>query len=213
MRYTMIATTLAAGLGLFAGPLLAHDHAHHDDPVAEQVYNGYFEDSQIAARPLSDWAGEWQSVYPYLQDGTLDPVMAHKAESGEQSAEEYRAYYETGYQTETVRLDIAEDGNITFHETDGTSQSGLYVSDGYEVLTYEKGNRGVRFIFKKETGDEMAPDYIQFSDHRISPSVADHYHLYWGDDRAALLEEVTHWPTYYPAALTGQEILEEMLAH
>lgn len=32
-------------------------------------------------------------------------------------------------------------------------------------------------------------------------------------DRAALLEEVTNWPTYYPAALTADEIVAEMLAH
>ena len=29
----------------------------------------------------------------------------------------------------------------------------------------------------------------------------------------ALLEELRHWPTYYPAALNGAQILAEMLAH
>ena len=37
--------------------------------------------------------------------------------------------------------------------------------------------------------------------------------ILWGDDRAALLQEVDHWPTYYPAALTPAEIVAEMQAH
>lgn len=187
-----------------------HDHAHghdHDD----KVYQGYFEDNQIAPRMLADWEGDWQSVYPLLQDGTLDPVMAHKAEAGTMSAEEYRAYYDVGYRTEVDRITIAGD-TFTFFGA-GEPVAARYADDGYEILTYEKGNRGVRFIFKKVEGDEAAPAFVQFSDHAIAPQDADHFHLYWGDDRAALLEELTNWPTYYPSALSAGDVVEEMLAH
>ena len=188
----------------------AHDHSHaHDEE--KTVAKGYFEDAQVQARTLSDWQGDWQSIYPYLADGTLDPVMAHKAEHGSKTAEEYRAYYDIGYKTDVDRIQI--DGDIvTFHRQAG-SVSGTYAEDGHEILTYEKGNRGVRFIFKKTQGDAAAPAFIQFSDHRISPEKADHYHLYWGDDRAKLLEELTNWPTYYPAELDGGQIVDEMMAH
>lgn len=187
----------------------SHDHAHsHGD---DQIYKGYFEDGQVKDRALSDWAGDWQSVYPYLQDGTLDPVMAHKAESGDQSADEYKAYYEIGYRTDVDRIEI--DGDTVRFVREGKSLEARYVSDGYEILTYKKGNRGVRFIFKKVEGDADAPQFIQFSDHKIAPEKADHYHLYWGNDRAALLEEVTNWPTYYPSSLSAKEIVEEMMAH
>lgn len=190
----------------------AHDHSHdHAQGEAKSVHDGYFEDSQIATRQLSDWEGDWQSVYSYLMNGTLDPVMAHKAEHGDKTAEEYRAYYETGYKTDVERIVIDGD-TVTFHR-DGQPASGRYENDGYEVLNYAKGNRGVRFIFHKVEGDEAAPDYIQFSDHRIAPEKADHYHLYWGDDRAALLEEITNWPTYYPSALSADQIVAEMTAH
>ena len=108
---------------------------------------------------------------------------------------------------------ITIDGDqVTFHRGDQSVQ-GRYASDGFEILTYAKGNRGVRFIFQKTEGDEAAPQFIQFSDHRIAPSRSDHYHLYWGDDRAALLEEVTNWPTFYPASLDKDGVLAEMLAH
>ncbi len=183
-------------------------HAHDDE---DQVYKGYFKDEQIAARELSDWAGDWQSVFPYLQDGTLDPVMAHKAESGDKSAAEYKAYYEIGYRTDVERIDIKGD-TVSFYKQ-GKPATARYASDGHEILTYKKGNRGVRFIFKKVEGDADAPEFIQFSDHKIAPRAADHYHLYWGNDRAALLNEVTNWPTYYPASLSAKQIVDEMIAH
>ncbi|MGB3388728.1 MAG: metal-binding protein ZinT [Pseudaminobacter sp.] len=188
-----------------------NEHAHSHDHGDDQVYKGYFEDHQVKERALSDWAGDWQSVYAYLKDGTLDPVMAHKAEKGEKSADEYRAYYEIGYRTDVERIEIQ--GDVVKFFKDGKPLEARYASDGHEILTYEAGNRGVRFIFKKTEGDAAAPQYIQFSDHKIAPEAADHYHLYWGDDRAALLEEVTNWPTYYPSSLSTKEIVSEMMAH
>ncbi|WP_238371574.1 metal-binding protein ZinT [Heliomarina baculiformis] len=187
-----------------------HDHAHSHDHDPD-IYKGYFDDDQIEDRALSDWSGDWQSVFPLLQDGTLDKVMTHKAEHGGKSADEYKAYYSVGYETDVDRIEIKGD-TVVFHRGDEVV-TGVYESDGYEILTYKKGNRGVRFIFEKTTGDEAAPGYIQFSDHRVAPAKADHYHLYWGDDRAALLEEVTNWPTYYPSARDGEEIAAEMMAH
>ncbi|MCP1199293.1 metal-binding protein ZinT [Notoacmeibacter sp. MSK16QG-6] len=189
----------------------AHAHSHDKKDAKTDIYKGYFEDSQIESRTLADWQGDWQSVYPYLQDGTLDPVMAHKAESGDKTAEEYKTYYTTGYQTDVDRI-VIDGETLTFYK-DGNPAKGQYADDGYEILNYEKGNRGVRYIFKKTGGDEDAPQIIQFSDHRITPGEADHYHLYWGDDRQALLSELTNWPTYYPSSLNGEQIVEEMTAH
>lgn len=186
-----------------------HEHAHsHGDP---KIYAGYFEDSQVKDRPLSDYAGDWQSVYPYLKDGTLDSVWKHKAEKSTSSVEEIRAEYEVGYKTDVDRITI--DGDVvTFFKGDQGSK-GTYAYDGKEILTYKKGNRGVRFIYKKSNGDTSAPQFIQFSDHGIAPNKADHYHLYWGNDRDALLKEVTNWPTYYPSSLNPDEIVSEMKAH
>ncbi|SCX34440.1 Cadmium-induced protein ZinT [Agrobacterium rosae] len=187
----------------------AHDHAHsHSDP---KIYAGYFEDSQVKDRPLANYAGDWQSVYPYLKDGTLEPVWKHKARKGTSSVDDIRAEYEVGYKTDVDRITIEGDA-VTFFK-DGQPSKGAYAYDGKEILTYKKGNRGVRFIFKKTDGDASAPQFIQFSDHGIAPNKADHYHLYWGKDRAALLNEVTNWPTYYPSSLEPEQIVSEMKAH
>lgn len=224
----MAANTFALILALTAAPLAAevaasdhshahdhdsaHDHAHDHDDAQQAIYEGYFDDDQIEDRSLSDWEGDWQSVYPYLMDGTLDPVMARKAEEGDKTAPQYRTYYETGYATDVDRI-VIDGKSVTFHPRNEAAIEGRYARDGYEVLTYEAGNRGVRFIFEKISGDETAPEFIQFSDHRIAPAESDHYHLYWGDDRAAMLKEVTNWPTYYPSALDAGGIVAEMLAH
>ncbi|CDO04208.1 Cadmium-induced protein ZinT [Oceanobacillus picturae] len=186
------------------------DHHGHDEE-SQQIYKGYFEDSQVEDRELSDWEGDWQSVYPYLLSGDLDEVFEHKAEDGDMTEEEYKEYYTIGYETDTERI-IIEDGNVTFFEN-GDEYSGEYKSDGYEILTYEAGNRGVRFIFELVDGTDEMPQYIQFSDHDIFPVDSHHFHLYWGDDREALLEEVTNWPTYYPSELDKDGIVREMLAH
>lgn len=137
--------------------------------------------------------------------------MADKAKHGDKSAADYRAYYDVGYKTDVDRILIAG-SKVTFFRGE-TAVSGDYETDGHEILTYKKGNRGVRFIFKKVAGGEAAPAFIQFSDHIIAPEKAGHYHLYWGNDRTAVLKELTNWPTYYPANLDGKQILEEMLAH
>ncbi|MBP2077416.1 metal-binding protein ZinT [Oceanobacillus polygoni] len=186
-----------------------HDHNHsHDD----EIYNGYFEDSQVKDRALSDWEGDWQSVYPYLQDGTLDEVFTHKSEqSGDMTAEEYKEYYDYGYETDVDRIIIQED-TVTFFKQDN-ELTGEYVYDGYEILTYEAGNRGVRFIFKLAEDNDELPQFIQFSDHNIYPTDSGHYHLYWGNDREALLDEVENWPTYYPTEMDGDAIVHEMIAH
>lgn len=191
-----------------------HDHHHgEEDEEAKQIYAGYFEDRQIQDRELSDWFGDWQSVYPYLLDGTLDEVFEHKARSSDSmSAAQYKQYYDVGYKTTVDRIAI-KDNQVSFYDGDQINL-GEYVYDGYEVLTYEKGNRGVRYIFKlAEQLEGKPPMYIQFSDHRIFPTEADHFHLYWGDDRAALLEELENWPTYYPSEMDGHTIVHEMIAH
>ncbi|HDR7738559.1 TPA: ZinT/AdcA family metal-binding protein, partial [Bacillus thuringiensis] len=87
-----------------------HEHSHAHDEATEKIYEGYFEDNQVKDRSLSDWKGDWQSVYPYLQDGTLDEVFAYKAKhKGKMSAKEYKEYYNEGYQTDVNRIVIQGD--------------------------------------------------------------------------------------------------------
>ena len=64
---------------------------------AKTVQKGYFEDSQVKDRSLENYAGDWKSVYPYLQDGTLDQVFDYKAKlNPTMTAAEYKEYYTKG---------------------------------------------------------------------------------------------------------------------
>ncbi|MEI4333632.1 zinc ABC transporter substrate-binding protein AdcA [Streptococcus suis] len=181
--------------------------------TAQTVYNGYFEDSAVKDRTLSDYAGEWQSVYPYLLDGTLDQVWDYKAKiKGGMTAEEYKAYYDTGYKTDVDQINIT-DNTMEFVVGD-KKEKFTYKYVGYKILTYKKGNRGVRFLFEATDANAGNYKYVQFSDHNIAPVKTGHFHIYFGgESQEKLLEELENWPTYYPVSLTGLEIGQEMLAH
>lgn len=184
---------------------------------AEEGHNhGYahFEDSDVQYRTLSDWDGDWQSVYPYLQDGVLDEVMEKKAESGEKTAEEYKEYYENGYKTDVSQITIDAENNTMCFVKNGVASKATYEYKGYQIYDYESGSRGVRYFFEATSGDADAPKYVQFSDHGIAPGKAEHFHIYAGNDGFdALSEEMENWPTYYPADMSGKEIAEDMLEH
>lgn len=188
-----------------------HDHVEEKEKT---VYNGYFEDDAVQDRPLSDWAGEWRSVYPLLENGTLDQVFDYKAkQSDSKTAEEYKEYYTVGYQTDVKEINITDD-SMEFIFDDGTSVKSNYRYAGKEILNYEAGNRGVRFLFEATDAESGAFKYVQFSDHSIEPTKSYHYHIYFGNEsQEALIDEVDNWPTYYPADLSDQEIAQEMLAH
>lgn len=184
---------------------------------AEEGHNhGYahFEDSDVQDRTLSDWDGDWQSVYPYLQSGVLDEVMEKKAESGEKTAEEYKEYYENGYKTDVSQITIDAENNTMCFVKNGVASKATYEYKGYQIYDYESGSRGVRYFFEATSGDADAPKYVQFSDHGIAPGKAEHFHIYAGNDGFdALSEEMENWPTYYPADMSGKEIAEDMLEH
>lgn len=184
--------------------------------TSKTVQTGYFKDKDVTDRKLTDWTGTWQSVYPYLLDGTLDEVWDYKAKKsqGAMTAAEYKEYYTTGYKTDVEQIKIdGKKNKITFVKN-GVKQTFTYKYVGYKILTYKKGNRGVRYLF--ETDDKNAGEfkYIQFSDHNISKTKAEHFHLFWGNtSQDEILEEMDNWPTYFPASSTGHEIAQDLVAH
>ena len=71
---------MTLGALLVSGQLLAHSHGHQMTEAEQKAANGVFEDKDVKDRALSDWDGTWQSVYPFLLDGWLDPVFKQKAQ-------------------------------------------------------------------------------------------------------------------------------------
>lgn len=188
------------------------DHHGHDD-VTKRIYEGFFYFDEVEDRDLSDFAGDWQSVYPHLLDGDLDEVMEVRAEnSDERNKEEMIEHYKSAYETDVDRV-VITDNSFTFHYSDGNEITAEYASDGYEILERDSGNRQVRFVYERQDDTDEMPTYMIFSDHNINPSKAHHFHLYFGEDREALLNERSHFPTYYPSSLDADGIVRDMLAH
>ncbi len=106
-----------------------------------------------------------------------------------------------------------EDGIVEFHRNNETT-SCKYDYDGYKILTYESGKKGVRYLFECKDPESKAPKYIQFSDHIIAPRKSSHFHIFMGNDsQQSLLNEMENWPTYYPYQLSSEEVVEEMMSH
>lgn len=183
------------------------------DKTAKTVYNGYFADKDIKNRTLSDYAGKWQSVYPLLKDGSLDQVFDYKAKlKGDKTAEEYKAYYDTGYKSDISHITIK--GNTIEFIVNKEAEKHTYKYVGYKILNYKKGNRGVRYLFEATDKNPGKFKYVQFSDHNIAPSKAFHFHIFYGDtSQDEILKELDNWPTFYPSDKSGFDIAQEMVAH
>jgi zinc transport system substrate-binding protein len=182
-----------------------HDHSHEEEA---------FTIEDVKDRALTDWAGDWQSVYPHLLDGTLDPVMEHKAESGEKTAQEYLAQYKTAYVTDMDRVVITGD-SMTFYRN-GVPVKANYAYRGIGVIEEDTG-LWVRYKFEAVGNPPNgAPKYIMFSDHLHAPAKAEHFHIYSSNESFDILMNDTNpvnYPTYYPANLTKGEIVAEMIGH
>ncbi|MBR6982791.1 MAG: ZinT/AdcA family metal-binding protein [Ruminococcus sp.] len=179
-----------------------HEHSHD--------HNTDFEDDDVKDRTLSEWDGSWQSTYPLLLDGSLDEVWEHKAEEDDSmTAEDYKKKYTTAYETDAVTINIK--APEIEYVTAEKSIKAEYDYSGFYIRTKDDGSKQVRYKFEKKSGDDRAAKYIVFSDHNIEPSEPEHFHLYSGNDGFdTLVEEGTHFPTYYPSALTADDIVEEM---
>ncbi len=201
---------------LLAGQASSHTHHSHGAPyteVEEKASRGIFNDSDVKDRESGDWEGAWQSVYPLLLSGEMDPVFKKKAADDKtKSFEKIKEYYRKGYATDVKSITI-ENGVMKFATGDEIN-SCHYNYTGYKILTYASGKKGVRYLFECNDAQSKAPKYVQFSDHTIGPRKSAHFHIFMGNSsQETILKEMDNWPTYYPAQLNNKEVVEEMLHH
>ena len=184
-----------------------HDHEHSKEVST-------FEDDEVQDRTLSDWAGEWQSPYPFVLDGTLDEAWEAMAETkGKMTAEEYKEYYKTGYETNIKSVKIDGD-NITYTYDDGKTVSSDYKYTGYFIQDWSGGTRAAMYRFEAEDKNSGAPVYIEFNDHMIEPAEAEHFHLRMSNESYdAIVDPEKYWPTFFPADMSGEEICDHLAGH
>ena len=181
-----------------------HDHGHNEEITKDDIKD----------RTLSDFAGEWKSLYPYLLTGDLDEYCEHKAEEDEDSSttkDTYLEKYKASWQCDANKITI--NGNkITFTYTDGKSVSAEYTYAGYQPKLNDEGKiRSVRYQF--ETTSTDAPKYVQFNDHGHEPGEAEHFHIYFGNNGFDALMDLKTNPFFVGGSLSVDEILDELMGH
>ena len=183
-----------------------HDHGHsHDEQLTED---------DIKDRTLSDFAGAWKSLHPFLLNGDLDKFCEHRAEEDEDSSttkDTYFEKYKASWQCDAEKITI--NGNtITFTYGDGKTVSAEYTYAGYQPKLDDEGNiRSVRYQFETTSAD--APKYVQFNDHGHEPGEAEHFHVYFGNESfEALMDGATN-PFFAPGELDAEGVLEMLMGH
>jgi len=184
------------------------EHAHdHSKEVST------FEDHEVQDRSLSDWAGSWQSAYPFALDGTLDDAFAAMAEEGEMTADEYKTYYQNGYKTDITNIDIEGD-HIAFTYEDGKKVGSDYKYIGYYIQNWSTGTKAAMYRFEAVDRTSGAPICIEFNDHMIESAAPEHFHIRMSNESFdAIVDPEKSWPTFFPADMTGEDLCEHMEGH
>ena len=184
------------------------EHAHdHSKEVST------FEDHEVQDRSLSDWAGSWQSAYPFALDGTLDGAFAAMAEEGEMTADEYKTYYQNGYKTDITNINIEGD-HIAFTYEDGKKVGSDYKYIGYYIQNWSTGTKAAMYRFEAVDRTSGAPVYIEFNDHMIESAAPEHFHIRMSNESFdAIVDPEKSWPTFFPADMTGEDLCEHMEGH
>ena len=184
------------------------EHAHdHSKEVS------IFEDHEVQDRSLSDWAGSWQSAYPFALDGTLDDAFAAMAEEGEMTADEYKTYYQNGYKTDITNINIEGD-HIAFTYEDGKKVGSDYKYIGYYIQNWSTGTKAAMYRFEAVDRTSGAPIYIEFNDHMIESAAPEHFHIRMSNESFdAIVDPEKSWPTFFPADMTGEDLCEHMEGH
>lgn len=184
------------------------EHAHdHNKEVST------FEDHEVQDRSLSDWAGSWQSAYPFALDGTLDDAFAAMAEEGEMTADEYKTYYQNGYKTDITNINIEGD-HIAFTYEDGKKVGSDYKYIGYYIQNWSTGTKAAMYRFEAVDRTSGAPIYIEFNDHMIESAAPEHFHIRMSNESFdAIVDPEKSWPTFFPADMTGEDLCEHMEGH
>jgi len=173
-----------------------------------------FEDSEVKDRGLSDWKGEWQSAYPLAKSGALDEAFKEKAEkTGKMTAEEYKAYYLKGYETDIAKINIDGD-TISFTDESGKEVKSAYKYLGTYIQNWSTGTKAAMYRFEAEDKNSGAPIYVEINDHMIEPAEPEHFHIRFSNESFdAIKDPESYWPTFYPAAMTAEEVNDELAGH
>ena len=85
---------------------------------------------------------------------------------------------------------------------------------GTYIQNWSTGTKAAMYRFEAEDKNSGAPIYVEINDHMIEPATAEHFHIRFSNESFdAIKDPENSWPTFYPAALTGEEVADELAGH
>jgi zinc transport system substrate-binding protein len=187
-----------------------HDHDH-----------GEFDPAKVEDRPLSDFSGSWKSGVPFLNNGSLDSYIAHRAEEAGISTAEVKAALNSAWASDYDAL------TITGNTLAIGNRTAAYTYRGYEIVESDHG-ASVWYKYQISAPTNSFPEYIMFNDHGDG-SEAEHHeehenehehegvahiHFKYGDTGFAELLERAGWAgMFFDANASTKEIVETVVGH
>ena len=194
---------------------MEHEHDHDHGEIVE---------SEIKDRPLSDFAGDFQSVLPYFEDGTLDEYITEEAEEHEKSFAEMKQEFLEKGKSDYNTLSIKH--NTVSFQTSSETVSAEYEYLGFQPVKDDDGDvTSVWYTFQSKDPASGVPVYLAFNDHGTGADVHEeeheeheeeiaHFHLRYGNENIdALIDEENWAPTFYAANAPSEEIKEAVAGH
>ncbi len=181
-----------------------HEHSHdHDEDITED---------DIKPREVSEFEGEWQSLYPVLMTGALDEYVEYQAEKKEITVEESRAEIEAKWNCGVKTIKI-KGNDITLIYDDGKEVTGTYEYAGFATKKDDTGKiTSIRHEFLEKDGN--GPKYVMLNDHGHEPADSvEHFHIYFGDNNFDELVTTTSNPFFVDSKLDAEGCLENVMGH
>ena len=185
---------------------MEHDHDHEHE-------HAEIEEDDIKDRELTDFAGNWKSLYPLLEAGDLAEYVGHHAEEHDEPVDEVQKELAEKWGCDVTAVSI-DGAKIDFTYADGTKKSGEYKYAGYSPVLADDGDiKAVMYQYEKESGE--SPKYVMFNDHGFEPGKAEHFHIFYGDgaDFETTKKDFQYTPYFIPDALNGEEAVEMLEGH
>ncbi len=182
----------------------AHEHSHdHDKEITE---------ADIKPRSVSEFAGEWQSLYPVLMTGALDEYVEFQAEKKSISVKDSRAEIEAKWNCGIKTIKIKGD-EITLIYDNGKKESGSYKYAGFATKKNDQGKiSSLRHKFSLVKGN--GPKYVMLNDHGHEPvKSVEHFHIYFGNNNFDELVTTKSNPFFVDSKLDAKGCLANVMGH
>ena len=96
----------------------------------------------------------------------------------------------------------------------GNTVSSEYRYLGYYIQHWSTGTKAAMYRFEALDQESGAPIYVEFNDHVIEACKAEHFHFRASNESFDAIEDAENkWPTFYPASLDGEGMLEAFIGH